>query len=426
VTAATSRNSSRHCARRGASGPDGDPGDVPDGGAGSHADAAPSDAAVRSDGSPGADAAPSLDAGLDAGGGRDGGGDDAAPGGMVIDSVLIDGAFTQVHQGSEFEIVIAGSGLEGVTDITFDGGGIELAGSLVATPTEVRAVMLVFHGASPGPRDVTVTDPDGSATAIAAFEVTPWVFGPDAAPGGRATFESPMALREFYDGARSGDTLLLLAGEHRSDQGAFLQDGVTVTGQGAATTVVRGDTGVFPGFQFSAGNPIQVFSALRDVTVIATNGFQSVAWGGGFGTLTVEDVVLMGDGIELVPSSFGPLGVTINRVTFDGMGGGTGLRTIGAAGATISDSSFSRCDTGVWIEAGELDLTGTTIEGCATGLRAGNGGTVGLERQLLRRPGPGTGLGAARLPPPRRRRHPVLIAPGLAPCPTRRPGGRRG
>jgi hypothetical protein len=352
-----------------ACGGSGSPGD--DDGGGSEMDAAPPDAAV--DASPGVDAgfdAAIEDAGMDAGAGAD-----AATTGMVIESVLIDGSFAQVHQGSVFEIVIAGSGLEGVTDISFEDGVIQDPASLIATATEVRALMFVLHGAAPGPRDVAVTGPEGTAIAPDAFELTPWVFGPDAAAGGRATFESPMALGEFYEEARSGDTLLLLAGEHRSDQGAYLQNGVTVMGQGADTTVVRGDTGVFPGFQFTAGNPNPVFSALRDVTVIAPNGFWSVSWGSDVaGTLTVEDVVLMGDGIEVQSAFDRRLGVVIERVTYDGMGGGgSGLRASGAVGATISDSRFSGCGTAILLQAGELDLTGTTIEGCATGLQIGSG-----------------------------------------------------
>jgi hypothetical protein len=357
---------------------DSDGHDRPDGSPGSGADAAPSpdaappDAAPAPDGSPGqndagTDAAPGapdaapgpdgspgdIDAGHDA---------DAGPGGPAIESVTIDGEFVQVHQGASFEIRIAGTGLDGVTSVSFTDGTVDPPGSLVATPTEVRATMVVASAATPGPRDVTVSGADGSATAPGAIEVTPWVMGPDAAPDGRATFESPMLLADYAAREEAfGGIVLFLVGEHVSDQNALFNGSITIMGQGEGTTTVRSGLEV----QVSSGA-----AALRDLTLVGNLFFS-----GSTGGIAVERVTMVGGTATLFGS--GNEGVTstadFDDFFYDGEGAPAAVAAIESLDhirVSVTNSRFEACGTAINAGGVDMTLSDTVVEGCEFGTRS--------------------------------------------------------
>lgn len=347
----------------------------PDGSPGSGADAGPAPDAARGpdagpvpDGSPGqndagVDAAPGApDAGdVDGSPGDVDAGNDAGPGGPAIESVTIDGEFVQVHQGAFFEIRIAGTGLDGVTSVSFTDGTVDPPGSLVASPTEVRATMFVASEAAPGPRDVTVSGVDGSATAPGSVEVTPWVIGPDAAPGGRATFESPMLLADYSAREEAfGGIVLFLAGEHVSGSSALFNGNVAIMGQGETTTTVRSGVEV----RVSSGA-----ASLRDLTLVGDLFFS-----GDRGAIAVERVTmvggtatLFGQGNEGVPSA-----ADFDDFFYDGEGAAEVVAAIAALDhvrVSVRNSRFEACGTAINSGGLDVSLADTVVEGCEFGTR---------------------------------------------------------
>jgi hypothetical protein len=277
---------------------------------------------------------PPPDAGVDAGTGAD-----ASTGGMVIDSVLVDGSFTQVRQGTEFQILITGSGLESVNDITLDSAFIYDPETLVVTPTEVRAQMFLYHGSPPGPRTVTLVSPDGNALAPDAIEVTPFVVEADAAIDGRGTYESPMLYcGPLLGDALQGDIVLLRAGEHVCESRPYLGSGVEVRGEGVEATILRS-----PGFDFSTEQ--SQGASVQDLTVISSDPAGLVSFSTS-GPVAIRDVRLVGLGIDSGPArEFSQPGFVLERVD-------------------ISD-----CATGVSLADGRWTITDVTVEGCDTGMR---------------------------------------------------------
>ena len=301
-----------------------------------------------------------IDAGaVDGGAGADASVDpDAGPGGMVIDSVVIDGSYSQVRQGSMFQIVILGSGLGGVTEVSFDDS--LFPGAVVSTDTEVRVdSMRVRHGAPVGPRDVTLSGGDGSVTAVAAFEVTPWVIEVGAPPGGRATRESPMSLCDpELEFATQGDRVEISAGEHVCDVVLVGQAG-EVLGQGVGVTVVRA-----PVFQVFGFDPI--LSTIGDLTLVAP-GLAPGVVALGPGSVTFRDVVLEGLGVEATGE--GGL-ITMERVTLDGRGADC-FMTLQSKGLSMADTELSRCRNGIALPSGDALLVDVTITESEVGLLLG-------------------------------------------------------
>jgi hypothetical protein len=337
----------------------------PDGGSGSRADAGPDvDAGRRDAGVDMPDASPDAGPGESDAGGEP----DAGSGGLTIGSVVVDGSFTEVHQAMSFAIRIAGTGLAEVTEIVFVDGSVE-QGTLIATATEVRATMFVDWRAVPGPRDVTVRGPGLEATAPAAIEVTPWVFGPDAGPGGRGTFESPLLLAEFDDDRQWqswGGILHFLAGEHVQDELPINVPGASVVGEGVDVTTLRVrsvDMELSP-------SPV----AMRDLTLAGT-----VIDAEGGGDLVVERVRMTGGSFSILGTSGSG---STQTVSFDDLSyagpepAGTGAPAIRGQGdmrLLVSRSRFTSCSTAISSSGREVVVTDSVIEGCEAGLRAFGG-----------------------------------------------------
>jgi hypothetical protein len=288
----------------------------------------------QDDGDQGDDDGGQPDAGLDAGTEPD-----ASTGGMVIDSVVVDGSFTQVRQGAEFQVVITGSGLEAVTDIEIT-DALLTAGTLIATATEVRAAMFLSHGASPGSRDVTLVNRDGSVIASDALTATPFVVEVDAAAGGRGTFESPMLYCEpALEGAVNRDLVLIGAGEHVCAGAPRVGAGVEVRGEGVDVTIL-----LSPGLGFF-NDATEFESSIHDVTVISSEP-GAVLEVAPDGPIAVRDIRLDGVGIDSGPPSDGPF---VSRV--------------------IERVEIARCADGVLLAGDPWTIADLTVEGCDTGLR---------------------------------------------------------
>jgi hypothetical protein len=74
------------------------------------------------------------------------------------------------QQGEELTVVISGTNLTGTSAIDF-GPGVEVTGFSVESPTRIVATVKVTEAAAEGPREITVTTPNGTAVLAEAFDV---------------------------------------------------------------------------------------------------------------------------------------------------------------------------------------------------------------------------------------------------------------
>lgn len=265
---------------------------------------------------------------------------DAAPTGMIIDAVVVDGSFTQIPQRATFQISITGSGFEEVTDIVVADAFL-LPDTLVVTATEVSATMRLATAAQPGARAVTLVAPEGGVSAPDAVEVTPIVVGPDGTIDGRATYESPRHYCDPLPPDPDGDPgliLLFLAGEHVCVGRVSFGAGNEVRGEGVDVTVLRG-----PGFEFST-DP-SVGASVQDLTLISPDAAGLVSFSHR-GPVAFREVRLVGAGIESGTVTEGPvIAGVMERVDISG------------------------CGTALFLADGQWTLTDINVEGCDTGLR---------------------------------------------------------
>lgn len=78
----------------------------------------------------------------------------------------------QANQGQSASIAIAGANLDGTSAVSF-GDGICVEGFAIDGPGQVTAAIAISELAGPGPRDVSVESPGGSATLHSGFTVNP-------------------------------------------------------------------------------------------------------------------------------------------------------------------------------------------------------------------------------------------------------------
>lgn len=88
--------------------------------------------------------------------------------GPVIEGVTPGSA----RQGDSVSIVLAGSGLSGTSDLTV-GAGVRVDNFTVDGPTQITAHVTVSPSATPGFRDITITNSIGSVTLPGVFVVNP-------------------------------------------------------------------------------------------------------------------------------------------------------------------------------------------------------------------------------------------------------------
>lgn len=339
----------------------------PDGSPGTIADAAPPDAALPTDAADPVDAA--VDAALPDAGGIDAA-VDASTGGVAIDSVVTADGFTQVRQGSSAQLIITGEQLEAIDTVTVG----ELAATVVsASPTEVRADIEVPHATASGPRAVTVSGPDGTATLADAIETTFYIIAPGAPAGGRGTFQSPLQLcAQETTEVWPGDTLWLLAGAHEcapSSGLALPTNGVTIVGQGAAETTI-GASGSFLGIQISSFED-RGPTLIRDLSIVAGPSARAITfWGPG--ELTADNLILEargggGGGIQIDGPGAGP--VSIGDLVYRGPG--IGIELLGFGDVDISSASFTSCSAGIVTRNGNAFIADSVFDSCDEGIRVG-------------------------------------------------------
>jgi len=302
---------------------------------------------------------------------------DGGPTGPTIESVETSDGFTQVRQGESVELVITGAGLDGVTRVAVG----EIAATLSEQAAgEVKASLSVPHATAPGPRDITVSGPAGSYTAPSAIEVTPYVVAPSAPSGGHGTFQSPMSLcsAEVATSQR-GDTILLLAGQHLCRFPIDLaRGGQVIQGEGEGTTIVGGADGRFGGFRLVRPLPFPARTTFRDLTIDARSRDDGAIRLADGGALSVERVTILSSVISLGEC---PICRTTTEVTDSTFLDG-GIVATGDAQIQIRDSIIT--GEGIRTNGGRLQVTGTTFDGCSTGvaLQSGGDGRVGLRGEI--------------------------------------------
>jgi hypothetical protein len=331
-------------------------------------DASMPDAAVSLDAGGAADASGD---GIDAGEGpADAGASepDAAPSGMVIESIQTADGYTQVRQGSIFpdgssvDLVIAGERLADVTSVTVGEFVISLRD---VTDREVRVRFPVPHAARLGPRQVTVTSPEESVAVAGAIEVTPYVVAPSASASGHGTFQSPMTIcNDQVRRSRAGDTILLLEGAHTCSQfRIWLEEGGQIfQGQGVAETSLGVAADGFHGFDLLPPNP-EAVTTFRDLTIISANVGPTIRlWDRG--SLLVERVALNGLGISLGNCSDCETRATIRGASFTS----SQIEASGRAQLDVFDSAFSQGAVCIHASGGRFLVTNSTFESCFIGV----------------------------------------------------------
>jgi hypothetical protein len=306
-----------------------------------------------------------------------------APPHQSVTAVATDDGFTEVRQGmvidsvaGQAHIVITGTLLGDVDTVSV---GPLPATITSVTATEVRADLEVPHGFAPGPQIVTVSSPTfGTSEAPNPVTTTYFTIGPNAAPGGHGTHQSPMTLCDVaaIDNPAyitfSGDTVDLLSGTHTSWCGpVFLPYGVDVRGAGTVLTVLGAG---FPGFELGStllyGNPtttshIGGFTAVEPAgTVVAVDTFIAEQTPG----LVVDALAITGStttGVA-VTGNASPKSAMISNLSYTGTGDAIHLEsTIGS----VTQSAIHCGGTGIeLVYQGALDVGDATIEDCAIGL----------------------------------------------------------
>lgn len=283
---------------------------------------------------------------------------------MAISSVATADGYTEIRQGDSAELVIRGRGLGRVDTVTLDSfnGAIE-AEVLRAGDKEVRARIEVPHGQF-GLQTITLSGPNGSASAVDALRFTEYIVAADAGTGGKGTHQSPLALCDpAVQTAVGGDIVVLLAGEHRCDAVLDLRaGGQYIYGQGPGVTVVRGDTSSFGGFLLGAG------TSLQDFTIIAPDPAAGAAIisRGTDNFLNTSGLEVVGSGVvlEAAASSFVSGQFRSTRIA----GAPVAIAASGLAVVDFREGSIADCTTGVDIASGTLVVIDSTVERCDVGL----------------------------------------------------------
>lgn len=288
----------------------------------------------------------------------------------VINSVRTDDGFRQVRQEAHVSLVIRGHGLDQTTGITVPATFSAVLDSV--TEREVHAT-IDTDGSAPGLLDVTLTSPAGDATKVGALRLTPFVVSPTATTG-HGTFESPMNLCD-PDLELAPGLIELQAGVHTCGRLIFLNAGVTLQGDRQAPTILMGTPDGVLSFQIAFGLDSST-TTVQDVTFAPPLFFESV--GVLTGNLAVDRVNDAG-GLHVYSDGT----AAVDRYHYDGPGTGVTI-----ALGTVTRSTFRHCDTGVIATStangfNTVTVTGTTVEGCGTGLVSAGGGLEVHDARLI-------------------------------------------
>ncbi len=258
-----------------------------------------------------------------------GGADTEANGFLVVGAPSLSSVNpAQAIQGQSLSVTIAGGNLLGTTAVGF-GGGVTVNSFTVDSATQITASITVGAAATPGARDVSVTNPAGTAALAGGFLVN------QAPPD--VTSINPS------QGAQGQTLGVTISGSYFTDASAV--------GFGAGITTnsftVNGPTQITANVSIAAGAAL----GSRDVTVTTPGGSDALA--SGFTVLAAPTVV----SVNPAEADQGQtLSVTVTGTSF------TGATAVGF-GAGITVNSFT-VDSDTQITAA-ISISGSA----ATGVR---------------------------------------------------------
>lgn len=217
---------------------------------------------------------------------------------------------SQLPEGSaSSSVMINGNGFVSPLSVSVAGGGVTTAVTEL-TPTAVTVMASVSSGAVPGPRDVTVTDPNGSIVCTGCLSV--------AAPP-TVTSATPNVLALGASGI------------------------VTLSGTGfeaGAAVKIAAPTKTIPGSPSSVVGPTTIQSQFRIPLTAPTGAYTIRVANPDGGTATCSGcltIIPPPTLVEMSPASAAP-GSSV-PVTLSGSGFATGLRITGPNGVTFSKLS---------------------------------------------------------------------------------------
>jgi hypothetical protein len=271
---------------------------------------------------------------------------------QVVSVARADGG-REARQGSTVELVVTGARLAGTTAVTL---GPLPATIVSASDTELRVTVAIPHGQPPSSLALEVTSPGGTTSVPDAIATTYFIVAPGAS-GGRGTHESPLGICDAdVADADPVDRLVLLAGRHTSS--CLLHTSAPIVGAGSDRTVVAIsiDTRTSSAGMSIAG--LTFDSGPVDRPVIFIEGED-----GGF--VALDDVVFDRPANAIELWSGGALTVTDLYYS----GSGTAISAQGEL--TITDSTIDGCATGIRLTTRSLVVQNTTIQNCTTGVDVG-------------------------------------------------------
>ncbi|HEU0032768.1 MAG TPA: hypothetical protein VFQ53_19185 [Kofleriaceae bacterium] len=310
---------------------------------------------------------------------------DADPDATVISTVATDAGFTQICHSCIEVLVIRGANLQGTTAVRV--GSIDALIRTV-TATEIRAKVRIPDGFPPGALDVSIDGSFGTVMAPGAIEVT-FVTAAANAPlaGGHGVPQSPIHLCDpelsislctpdaelgaCPHAPLAGSTLHVRAGTHVCD-GSFPSSGITVAGDGAATTIVE-SAGTFAIVLDDRAAPFDATSKVRDLRFAGTPTVGSLAFSRGHYELAS---IVDNGGISASESD----SITISNYTFVGAPTRVALDLTPVDGGRVSiaSTSIASCREGLSLKlanrfaSASLTMSSTRIERCTVGVHLGS------------------------------------------------------
>ncbi len=216
-------------------------------------------------------------------------------------------------QGASLEgVTITGSGFENGATVSFSGSGITVNSATFNSPVSMTAYVSIASGAPADPRDVIITNPDGSsATASAAFAVNAAPVVSSASPGSLGQGASSQNVTLAGTGFRVGATV------------SFSGSGITVNSVtvASATSItasvsIAGSAGTGARSVTVTNSDAGVATATGGFTINAAPTVSSASPSSLAQGASSQNVTLTGTGFETGATvSFSGSGITVNSVT---------------------------------------------------------------------------------------------------------------
>lgn len=161
----------------------------------------------------------------------------------------------QGQSGIRLTLTREGGGLANPSQVDFQDLDIVVAPG--STDVRLELAVTVPHGALLGPKTLTITTPIRTTTAVDAVDVTAITAGPEGLDSELGTAHAPFrSLEQALRVSDSGDTVTLHGGTYRESSGEawgyVVPDGLTISGDGASTTLLESDAQAPSGLEPSA------------------------------------------------------------------------------------------------------------------------------------------------------------------------------